>query len=137
MGTARTKTESIVQRYLFSPKKRGPMRQLCPQQEHLLTLMRLRLGLTYHDLAKRFGVHTNIPDTFQRLRDRKAILDCKKIFIDTPKDHTLQNLTWSSYNHHNTTKLLIAVTPYNQMPFISEMYGGKTGVMKSPWIRVI
>ena len=32
------------------------MRQLCPQKEHLLTLMRLRLGLSYQDLANRFGV---------------------------------------------------------------------------------
>ena len=158
LGAARTKTEPIAKRCLFSPKKRGPMRQLCPQQEFLLTLMRLRLGLTHQDLAKRFGIsttlasrifhswlgamaktigclvrwfpkeniHATMPDRFRRLPDLRAILDCTEIFIDTPKDPTLQNLTWSSYKHHNTAKLLIAVTPNSQISFISEMYGGKT-----------
>ena len=130
---------------------------MCPQQEFLLTLMRLRLGLTYQDLAKRFGVsrtlssrifhswlaamaktigclvqwlpkkhiHATMPDRFRRLLDLRAILDCTEICIGTPKDRTLQNLTWSSYKHHNPAKLLIAVTPNSQISFISEMYGGK------------
>ena len=67
-----------------------------------------------------------MPDRFRRLPNLGAILDRTEIFIDAPKDLTLQNLTWSSYKHHNTAKLLIALTANSQTAFISEMYGGKT-----------
>ena len=68
--------------------------------------------------------HAHMPDRFRRLPNLGAIPDRTEIFIDAPKDLTLQHLTWSSYKHHNTAKLLIALTANSQTAFISEMYGG-------------
>ena len=78
--------------------------------------------------------HAHMPDRFRRLPNLGAILDRTEIFIDAPKDLTLQNLTWSSYKHHNAAKLLIALTANSQTAFISEMYGGKKVIKKSPLI---
>ena len=34
--------------------------------------------------------------------------------------------TWSHYKHHNTVKLLIAISPQGTITFISRSYGGRT-----------
>ena len=141
-----------------SPGKFGPKRKLCAPEEFLLTLMKLKLGLTHRDLGTRFDISTSLaskifhswldamsksigqtivwftkehikmtmPDRFRRLPELRAIIDCSEIFIETPKDPILQNITWSSYKHHNTAKFLIAVAPNSKITFISEMFGGRT-----------
>ena len=140
-----------------SPVKFGPKRKLCASEEFLLTLMKLRLGLTHRDLGNRFNVSTSLackifhswldamaktlgktvvwfskehvkatlPERFKRLPELRAIIDCSEIFIETPKDPLLQNITWSNYKHHNTAKFLIAVAPNSQITFISQMWGGR------------
>ena len=62
---------------------------------------------------------------FSSLPDIRAIIDCTEIFIETPKDPTLQNVTWSNYKHHNTAKLLVAYAPNSGIIFLSTVYGGK------------
>ena len=54
------------------------------------------------------------------------VLDCTEIFIETPKDITIQKLTWSSYKHHNTIKFLMACSPGSAITFLSASYGGRT-----------
>ena len=45
-----------VRRFITSPKKSGGKRALSSKEEFLLILIKLRLGITNHDLADRFGV---------------------------------------------------------------------------------
>ena len=40
-----------------------------------------------------------------------SIADATEIFIQLPKDHSLQRLTWSNYEHHNTLKILVVTAP--------------------------
>ena len=53
-----------------------------------------------------------------------SIIDCSEIFTETPKDHRLQRLIWSSYKHHNTIKFLIGVAPNSMIVFLSQAYCG-------------
>ena len=53
-----------------------------------------------------------------------AIIDASEIFIETPSDLILQSSSWSNYKYHNTTKFLVACTPYGATCFISPLYLG-------------
>ena len=48
--------------------------------------------------AKQY-VFNSKPKRFSSLPDLRAIIDCSEIFIETPKDLTLQKKTWSYYKH--------------------------------------
>ena len=71
------------------------------------------------------SIHITKPHRYRSLPDIRAIIDCSEIFIETPKDPILQNLTWSDYKHHNTGKFLIAIAPNSQITFISKVYNGR------------
>ena len=45
------------------------------------------------------------PKRFNHGRNIYSITDASELFIETPKDPTLQRLTWSKYKH-NTAKVL-------------------------------
>lgn len=51
-----TPVDRIKRKYKHTPKKSGPKRHLPLQEEYLMTLMRLKLGLYERDLADRFSV---------------------------------------------------------------------------------
>ena len=70
-------------------------------------------------------------DTVTTLKPKKfksqklhSIADATEIFIQTPKDHLLQCLTWSNYKHHNTLKVLVVIAPSSGIMFISLAYPG-------------
>ena len=65
------------------------------------------------------------PSRFACLPNIRAIIDCTEIFIETPKDPNLQNITWSNYKHHNTAKILVACAPNSSITFLSSSYGGR------------
>lgn len=50
--------------------------------------------------------------------------DCTEVFIQTPKDHKLQKITWSNYKHHNTMKILVSVSSNSTIIFVSKAYSG-------------
>ena len=52
-----------------------------------------------------------------------SVADATEIFIQTPKDHLLQCLTWSNYKYHNTLKVLVIALSSDIM-FISSAYQG-------------
>ena len=47
------------------------------------------------------------------------------MFIQKPSNPLCQAATWSDYKHHNTVKLLVAVTPQGSVAFISKLWGGR------------
>nr|XP_047137927.1 uncharacterized protein LOC124814354 [Hydra vulgaris] len=117
-------------------KKVGRARKLCSQDEFLLTLMKLRLGLFNKDLASQVCKHLIfVPDLgtlnatsplrFKKYNNLAAIIDCSEIFIQTPRNLELQSVTWSEYKHHNTLKFLISVAPNSFIVYISEAYTGR------------
>ena len=52
------------------------------------------------------------------------VIACSELFIQTPKNHILQRLTWSSYKRHNTLKVLIGVSPNSMITVISQAFCG-------------
>ena len=152
-----SKSKPKGRKFITPPRSFGPIRKLTSEMEMILTLMRLRLGLTYKDLAKRFTISVSLatqvfncwltalyqtfgrtvkwfpkdhiratlPGRFRSLPNLRSIIDCSEIFIETPKDMTLQAMTWSNYKHHNTLKFLISVAPNSTITYVSPTYGGR------------
>ena len=64
------------------------------------------------------------PERFSMMRNLNMIIDCSEIFIQTPKDHIIQKLTFSAYKHHNTLKFLIGISPNSMITYMSNAYCG-------------
>lgn len=68
----------------------------------------------------------NMPQIFRKkYLNCVTIIDCSEIFIERPFNLTTRCQTWSSYKHHNTVKVLLGITPYGSVGFVSECYGGR------------
>lgn len=68
-----------------------------------------------------------MPSEFRKyFRKCVVIIDCFEIFIDRPTSLTARAQTWSNYEHHNTVKFLIGITPQGSVAFISQGWGGRT-----------
>ena len=63
----------------------------------------------------------NKPSKFSQLN---LIADPQWFFLQTPKTHAIQLITWSNYKHHKTEKIFIAVAPNGLISFEVESYGG-------------
>ncbi len=59
-----------------------------------------------------------------KYRDTRIILDCTEFFTVEPINCTAQATTYSNYNHPNTLKLLVGITPTGFISFVSKVYGG-------------
>ena len=70
------------------------------------------------------SINATKPPRFSAINNLNSIIDCSEIFTETPKDHRLQRLLWSSYKHHNTLKFLIGVAPNSMIVFLSQAYCG-------------
>ena len=68
-------------------------------------------------------VNTSKPKKFKSQK-LHSIADATEIFIQTPKDHLLQCLTWSNYKHHNILKVVGVIAPSSDIMFISLAYPG-------------
>lgn len=55
--------------------------------------------------------------------DVVVVLDCTEIFIQTPSNLTQQIVTYSSYKHGNTLKLMTGVSSADNITYKSETYG--------------
>ena len=49
-----------------------------------------------------------------------------EVFINRPTNLMAKAQTFSNYKHHNTTKILIGITPQGTISFVSEAWGGRT-----------
>ncbi|CAC5361533.1 unnamed protein product [Mytilus coruscus] len=79
---------------------------LWPEREELQTSMPM-------EFRKYFGVKVSI------------IIDCFEVFIDRPSNLLARAETWSNYNHHNTVKYLIGISPQGAVSYLSNKYGGR------------
>ena len=73
---------------------------------------------TKEQIAKTF------PASFKHFKNTRCIIDCTEIFIQKPSMPSSQRITWSSYKHHNTSKLLVATSPRGTFTFISSLWTG-------------
>ena len=49
-----------------------------------------------------------------------CIIDCFEVFCEPPSDLMAPAPTFSNYKHHNTVKLLIAITPQGVVSYVSK-----------------
>ena len=62
---------------------------------------------------------------FIRYPNTRIIIDCTEIFIQRPTSLSSQCLTFSSYKHHNTFKVLVGISPGGVITFVSDLWGGR------------
>nr|XP_047122961.1 uncharacterized protein LOC124806259 [Hydra vulgaris] len=120
------------------PKKLGRWRKLCSQDEFLLFLMKLRLGLLSNKLVDRFSVSLGtvskifklwIRGMSQYLKSFVYFPDEENVRLNHPdgfkNNQKLQSAIWSEYKHHNIMKFLVSVTSSSFINFVSEAYTGR------------
>lgn len=64
------------------------------------------------------------PD-FATYPNTRIIIDCTEIFIQRPTSLASQCLTFSSYKHYNTFKVLVGISPGGVITFVSNLWGGR------------
>ena len=92
-----------------------------------LTVMDIRLSPIIRWPERDELWHT-MPLCFQFSFGKKTtvIIDCFEIFIERPSNLLARAQTFSNYKHHNTVKVLIAITPQGSICFTSKAWGGRT-----------
>ena len=71
------------------------------------------------------AIHARLPSQFHQYPKTRVIIDCTEIFIQRPSSLQSQLLTFSSYKHHNTFKVLVGISPGGVVTFVSELWGGR------------
>jgi len=94
------------------------------------------ISLLYHELSflvqwpSRETLSLNQPSAFKFFPHTRAIIDCTEFFIQRPSLPCAQRKTWSSYKHHNTVKVLVAITPSGKFSFVSKAWSGNVSDRK-------
>ncbi|PFX11358.1 hypothetical protein AWC38_SpisGene24956 [Stylophora pistillata] len=98
------------------------------EDNFLLVLMKLRLGLSTIDLAEKY------PNTI-------IIIDATELRIQTPSSLLRQSQSYSSYKSTNTFKSLIGVDAKGGIVFVSQLYIGsisdKEIVIRSGFLEIL
>lgn len=71
-----------------------------------------------------------LPKVFKCFPRTRAVIDCTEFFIQRPSLPSSQRVTWSSYKHHNTVKLLVSISPSGSFTFISKLWAGSASDKK-------
>ncbi|XP_050315255.1 uncharacterized protein LOC126749581 [Anthonomus grandis grandis] len=71
-----------------------------------------------------------LPIAFTNFRNCRIILDCTEIYSAVPASMENQRLTYSSYKHRNTWKILVGVAPNGVITFASKAFPGSTSDKK-------
>ena len=68
-----------------------------------------------------------LPDSFKTPQYRKVqhIVDGTGVFIETPKNKSVQAVLWSNYKHYYTCTFLVGIAPNGLINFASKGYGRK------------
>ncbi|XP_068719633.1 uncharacterized protein [Montipora capricornis] len=72
----------------------------------------------------RSELRKSLPKRFKNFKNVRIIIDCLELFIQKPKVPASQKMTWSSYKHWNTAKLLVGITPTGVVSFIPPLWTG-------------
>ena len=72
----------------------------------------------------RSELRKSLPRRFKNFQNVRIIIDCLELFIQKPKVPASQKMTWSSYKHWNTAKLLVGITPTGVVSFIPPLWTG-------------
>lgn len=72
----------------------------------------------------RSEVKKSLPKRFKKFANVRIIIDCLELFIQKPTIPSSQKITWSSYKHWNTAKLLVGITPTGVISFIPPLWTG-------------
>uniref|UniRef100_A0A1X7TY40 DDE Tnp4 domain-containing protein n=1 Tax=Amphimedon queenslandica TaxID=400682 RepID=A0A1X7TY40_AMPQE len=96
-------------------------RSLSPLKEFLLTLCRLKRGLTKYQYGNL--IVKLMPKEFKMFYpNTRVIVGTSEIFMQRPSNHLTEQATFSSYKNHNTAKALVGITPPGSVSFISRLY---------------
>ena len=98
--------------------------------DHLLVLIKLKLGLINKDIAYRFDVLFSLvseidlqclPILASKTSQRRGLSTCFK------RDHLVNTRaqTWFNYENHNTIKYIVVCVPGGNISFISNRWGGR------------
>lgn len=71
-----------------------------------------------------------LPAAFSNFKNCRIILDCTEIYSAVPSSMENQRLTYSSYKHRNTWKILVGIAPNGVITFVSQAYPGSTSDKK-------
>ena len=71
------------------------------------------------------AISARLPVQFAKYPRTRVIIDCTEIFIQRPSSLQSQLLTFSSYKHHNTFKVLVGISPGGVVTFVSQLWGGR------------
>ena len=66
----------------------------------------------------RSELRKSLSKRFKNFKNVRIIIDCQELFIQKPKVPASQKMTWSSYKHWSTAKLLVGITPAGVVSFI-------------------
>ena len=137
-GRETANTSHFSDRFQTKP---GPDSKLTLEEEFLIVMMRLKVGLFQKDLAHRFGISEatvsrlftswinlmylelkdlcEMPDCessekakqFGRFPMVRVILDCTEIYIEKPSSPQENKEIYSHYKSHNTFKYFVGISP--------------------------
>ncbi|KAG5872180.1 hypothetical protein JTB14_033132 [Gonioctena quinquepunctata] len=65
-----------------------------------------------------------LPVAFFNIKNCRIILDCTEIYSAIPSSMESQRLTYSTYKHRNTWKLLVGIAPNGVITFVGKAYPG-------------
>jgi len=136
-------------------RKPGPDLKLTLEEEFLIVMIRLKVGLFQKDLALRFGLSEatisrvftswinlmyielkdlcEMPDCessekakqFGRFPMVRVILDCTEIYTEKPSSLQANKAIYSHYKSHNTFKYLVGISPHPAVVYVSRAWGGR------------
>ena len=56
-------------------------------------------------------ISAKLPKRFAKFSNVRVIVDCMELYIQKPHLPSSQKISWSSYKHSNTAKVLVGITP--------------------------
>lgn len=136
--------------------KPGPDAKLTLEEEFLMVMMRLKVGLLQQDLAHRFGLAEStvsrifttwinimfielkclceMPGSessekakqFSQFPMLRVILDCTELYTEQPSSFQARKAVYSNYKSHTTFKYLVGISPHPAVTYVSPAWGGRS-----------
>lgn len=150
--------KETISKHHFSERcqnKPGPDSKLTLEQEFLMVMMRLKVGLLQKDLGRRFGVSeatvsrvftswinlmflemknlcemprcesSEMAKQFSKFPMVRVILDCTELYTEKPSSLQANKEIYSNYKSHNTFKFLVGISPHPAVVYVSRAWGGR------------